>query len=260
MQIYLINLDRHSQRLQRMVGLLQGLPFQRIAAVDGRTVAGPEQRDRSQPTGRESLSRYDQACTLSHQCAWREFLAGTEKYACVLEDDIHVSPDFPKFINDESWIPADCDLMKIETNNHKIFLSRTTRKCLNREASVLLSLHFGTAAYIVSRKGAAGLLDRAQVPDLPTDLLMFNEEAIRRHYPIYQLSPALCIQGSRMPGGIAFPEMQSAIQPKQIQKRKTLLTKIKLELTRPFLQLAVWPQVFLKEQRLRAKRCVVPFA
>jgi glycosyl transferase family 25 len=107
MQIYLINLDRHSQRLQRMTSLLEGLPFQRIAAVDGRTVAGSEQRDRSRPTGRENLSRYDQACTLSHQCAWREFLAGTEKYVCVLEDDIHVSPDFSKFINDESWIPAD---------------------------------------------------------------------------------------------------------------------------------------------------------
>jgi glycosyl transferase family 25 len=174
MQIYLINLDRHPLRLQRMANLLHGLPFKRIAAVDGRMVAGPEQRDGSRPSGGENLSRYEKACALSHRAAWQEFLAGQETYACILEDDIFIGPDFSRFIQDESWIPANCDLMKIETNNHKVFVARAKTKCLDRTASALLSLHFGTAAYIVSRRGAAALLERTTVMDRTCDRLVFD--------------------------------------------------------------------------------------
>ena len=35
MQIYVINLDRHPARWQRIAGLLQGLTIKRIAAMDG---------------------------------------------------------------------------------------------------------------------------------------------------------------------------------------------------------------------------------
>jgi glycosyl transferase family 25 len=260
MQIYLINLDRHPRRLQRMENLLPGLPFKRIAAVDGRTVAGPEQRDDSRPLSAGNLSRYDKACTLSHRVAWQEFLAGDERWACILEDDILISPDFPRFIRDESWIPGNCDLMKIETNHHKIFVTRARRKCLDRTASVLLSLHFGTAAYLVSRKGAVALLERTIVLDRTPDRLVFDEDALRRHHPVYQLFPALCIQGARFPNGIEFPEMQSAIQPAVAGKRKTVLTKTKAELARPFYQLADRLRTLAREKRLRARRCVVPFA
>ena len=260
MKIYLINLNRHPQRLERMEKLLQGLPFQRISAVDGRTVPGPERRDHSRRTSRENLSRYDRACTLSHRLAWENFLAGTEKYACILEDDIALSPDFPKFVRDESWIPKNGDLVKIETSGHKVMLSRETKKCLDRTAAVQFSIHYGTAAYIVSRKGAAGLLERTEVIDQPTDFLLFDEAAARRHFPIYQLCPALCVQGSNRPDGITIPEMRSAIQPAPLAKRKTVLQRIGLECARPFLQLSSAARIFFRQKRLRARRGAVPFA
>jgi glycosyl transferase family 25 len=261
MQIFLINLDRHPLRLKRMESQLQGLPFKRIAAVDGKTVDGPEQRDRSRPPSCENLSRYGKACALSHRVAWREFLAGPEKFACVLEDDVYLSPDFTRFIRDESWIPAGCNLLKLETNLHKVFLSRKTICCLDRSVAILHSLHLGTAAYIVSRKGAADLLQRTQVLDCPTDWLVFGEETLRRQHPVYQLIPGLCVQGARIPNGIAFSEMQSAIQPvRHAPPRKTVLKKIQLEITRPFLQLSAWPWIRLREWRLRARRGMVPFA
>lgn len=260
MKIYLINLDRHPQRLQRMEKLLHGLAFQRIPAVDGRAVAGPAQRDLTRPPSLENLSGCDKACTLSHRLAWQDFLAGTEKYACVLEDDIHLSPDFPRFINDESWIPKNGDLVKIETFAQKIFVSRQSVACLDRSASVLLSLHYGTAGYIVSRKGAADLLQRTAVIDLPADWIVFNEAAIQRHYPIYQLSPALCVQGINVPDGIAFAEMQTSIQTRPVKPPKSMPQRIYVEASRPIRQLsdALRRQVF--QWRHQARRLTVPFA
>ena len=261
MQVYLINLDRHTQRLARMEQQLRGVRCHRIAAVEGKTIAGPEQRDRSLPRSTENVSRYSKACALSHRVAWKEFLAGTEKFACVLEDDLHVSPDFHRFINDESWIPAGCDLVKIETNLHGVFVSREMRRCLDRSAVVLHSLHLGSAGYIVSRKGAKDLIERTEVLDMPTDWLIFGEAALHRHFPVYQLIPGLCVQGARLPGGIVIPEMQSAIQvPVQMPPPKTILTRIRAETTRPFHQMARWPERMLKQLRLRARWCEVPFA
>jgi glycosyl transferase family 25 len=261
MQVYLINLDRHPERLRRMVELLRGVPFQRVAAVDGHNVPGSEQRDLSKPADAGRISKFDRACTWSHRAVWREFLAGAEKFACVLEDDIHISPDFARFIGDESWIPAGCDLLKIETAMHEVFIERATRPALERSLAVLRSQHFGTAGYIVSRQGAADLLRRAEEVDRSADRLVFNEEALRRHYPVCQLIPALCVQGARLPRGIVIAEMESSVQPPTPPPEpKTFLRKIKAETLRPFFQLAALPKKLPKLLRVRERWSVVPFA
>ncbi|MCX6895197.1 MAG: glycosyltransferase family 25 protein [Verrucomicrobia bacterium] len=260
MQVYLINLDRHPERLRRMTEELRGVPFQRIAAVDGHTVPGSEHRDLSKPADAGRISKFDRACTWSHRVVWREFLAGTERFACVLEDDIHVSPDFARFIGDESWIPVGCDVLKIETAMHQVFIERVVRSGLDRSLAVLRSQHFGTAGYIVSRRGAADLLRRAEELDRSADRLVFNEEALRRHHPVYQLIPALCVQGARIRQGIVIPEMESSIQPPiPPPLPKTFLRKIKAEVTRPFRQLAALPKTLSRKLRWRERWTVIPF-
>ncbi len=114
MQIYVINLDRYPLRWQRMEGLLQGLAFKRIAAVDGKDIDGPEYREPGSPMGYENLSRYTRACLLSHRAIWEQFLAGEDPHCCVLEDDVFISLDFPRFINSSDWIPKDGDLVKLK--------------------------------------------------------------------------------------------------------------------------------------------------
>ena len=258
MKIYLINLDRHPQRLARMEKLLEGLPFQRLAAVDGCTMAGLENRDC--PVSSENLSRYEICCVMSHRNVWSDFLAGTEKYACVLEDDLYFSPNFSRFLLEDSWIPKDARLVKLESSGHPVLLSRKTEKCLDRAAAVLFSIHYGTAAYIVSREGAANLLARTQIINSPADFLVFDAAALRLNHPVYQLYPALCAQGTKLPNGIAFAELQSAIQPAPVSKRKSRVQKFRLEITRPFLQLAAALNIFFKKKCLRARRVTVPFA
>jgi glycosyl transferase, family 25 len=260
MKIYLINLDRHPQRLARMEKLLQGLSFQRIPAVDGRTVPGPEWRHPSRQPDRESLSRYEKACTMSHQLAWREFLAGSENYACILEDDLHFSPDFPRFIQNESWLPPGCDLIKIETSGEKVVILPQAEKCLDRSAAILLSNHFGGGGYILSRKGAAQLLQRSEVMDVPCDGLLFGEDVVRKQGPVYQLCPALCVQATRLPREPDFPELRSSIQPALSRQPKTVREKIRLEITRPFHQLSRGARILFKQWLLGARYGPVPFA
>ena len=243
MQIYVINLAEKTGRWSRMAGLLQGLPFYRIAAVDGKTVPGPETNIRTFP---RQLSRYNRACILSHRAAWEKFLAGPDRHACVLEDDVFLSPDFPKFIDNEDWIPAGCDLVKIETTQAFIWFIGGRIACLDRRATRLRSLHLGAAGYIITRRGAEILLEMSKdVINRPIDRILFDKTARKRLQPIYQLLPALCIQGSHRSDGVTFPDMESSIdrqppptvRPKIIPPRKTLPAKIVRELIRPFHQL-----------------------
>jgi glycosyl transferase, family 25 len=271
MEIFVINLDRHPLRWRRMEGLLQGLAFKRITAVDGKNIDGPEYRDPARVMSPENLSRYTQACLLSHRAVWREFLAGKDPYCCVLEDDVFISPDFPHFINREDWIPTDCNLVKIETLHEEVFISRKITACLDRQVSLLRSPHLGTAAYVVSRRGAQALLDATLRPDRAVDRILFEEAGLKRLHPVYQLFPALCIQAGQRADGIIFPELESSIQPgvrtgarpQIISVRKTLLDKIKRELLRPFYQLNKSAQsagVLVLHRLKGIRRCRVPFA
>ena len=95
MKIYLINLDRHPERLEHMRKQLNGVAFERISALDGS----------NDPATTKGLSRFELACLESHKLAWRQFLNGPEGHACFLEDDLHVWPSFGALTGSGSWIP-----------------------------------------------------------------------------------------------------------------------------------------------------------
>src|ERR1700677_4914339 len=95
MKIYLINLDRHPERLAHMRKQLDGVAFERVSAVDG---------SRRPPTTK-GLTRFELACLESHRIAWRKFLASAESLACFLEDDVHVQPGFAALLGRMDWAP-----------------------------------------------------------------------------------------------------------------------------------------------------------
>jgi glycosyl transferase family 25 len=258
-----------------MSSLLEGLEVKRIPAVDGANLDGPEKHDWSRPWCYEALSRYERACILSHRAACQEFLAGTDPYCCIFEDDVFISPDFRSFINDPTWIPAGCHVMKLETCLHESFYSRRSIPCRNRRAAVPRSLHFGSAAYIISRQGAQILLDETLKPDRAIDRILFEPRGLKLLHPVYQLFPALCVQAAVKPDGIIFAEMESSVRSRPqpatpvpvIPTRKTLANKIKRELMRPFRQLknlitasAKSIGVATYDWLRRVRRCTVPYA
>lgn len=253
-------------RWNRMTNLLAGLNFRRVTAVDGKNLDGPEYNKPGRQIRIEDLSRYNRACILSHRRVCEEFLAGPDDYCCVLEDDVLLSPDFPRFVNRADWIPADCHLLKIETLRAEVCLSTKTIPCLNRVATRLRSPHLGMAGYVVSRRGAQKILDLTVIPDRAVDRLIFEEPGLSE-LPSYQMVPALCIQSCMNGRELIFPEMASTIQPPtpapvvppRMPVRHPVLNKIQREFSRPFRQLnRLLARTALRLQGMRRLR--IPFA
>lgn len=243
-----------------MCELLQGLPFERIPAVDGKTLEGPETHPLFTPRKYENMSRYERAYILGHRMAWEKFLETDDKFACVLEDDVALSPEFGKFMQDESWFPAGGCVVKIETDIERIFLSRQTTAALGRSLAVLKSSHLGSAAYVISREGARFFLEQTVRPDSPLDYLMFGEAFAKARPPVHQLIPALCLQTKHIKGGTEFSELASSIQNQAARPKKPLMLRLRNEIRRPFIQLGRVLWNLASGRRLTQRRCLVDFA
>jgi glycosyl transferase family 25 len=90
--IYIINLDRSSERLARIAKELKdaGLPFRRVPAIDGRDLDLSVREYDEDASRRHYLARLSPgeiACVLSHREVWRLIQDGEEEAAVVLEDD-----------------------------------------------------------------------------------------------------------------------------------------------------------------------------
>lgn len=212
MKVYLINLDRHPDRLAHMRNQLDGITFERIPALDGS----------SQPPTLKGLTRFELACLESHKVAWRQFLAGTEAHACFLEDDLHVWPGLGALIGREAWIAADAHSIKLDTYLQAVELGEKRAAIGGRELARLYSRHQSSAAYILSREGAARYLELTASASLPADYSLFPNHPRRAGLRIYQLLPAVAIQdhllspdqgGQTFATGMASPDGSIAPRP-----------------------------------------------
>jgi glycosyl transferase family 25 len=236
LRVYVINLDRHAQRWARMQALLQGVDLERLAACDGTNFAGPLKRGKF-PKTFEDLTRFERACFASHALAWDALLASDASHACILEDDVVLSPDFSSFVASSAWIPASCDVVKLETFSKKVAIARHRVPCGNRSLARLYSDHLGAAGYIVSRRGAEKLRGHAARPTIPVDHLLFDVPCPIPGLQVLQLDPALCIQMGQTPQGTIGTQFQSSIQSSENPKEKrALFEKLLWEATRPWRQ------------------------
>jgi glycosyl transferase, family 25 len=183
-KVYVINLDRHPDRLAHMREQLRGIRFERIAAVDGN----------ESPKTVEGLSRFELACLASHRSVWRLFLNGPDQHACVLEDDLHLWPGFAALVNNEGWIPTDAHSVKLDTYFQKVKLGKRQAALADRQVARLYTRHQSSAAYLLTRSGAERYLELTEPPTLPADYSLFPKNPRLLGLVIYQLAPAVAIQ------------------------------------------------------------------
>jgi glycosyl transferase family 25 len=216
MKVYVINLDRHRERLEHMREQLRGAPFIRVPAVDGarnsETIAG--------------LTRFELACLSSHRNAWRLFLGTSDRCACFLEDDLHIWPGFAKLVSDDAWVPIDAHSVKIDTYLQKVRLGERRTIDGDRQIARLYSRHESAAAYLLSRPGAERYLELTARPTVPADYALFPKNARRVGLRIYQLTPAVAIQDhllSRNEGGRTFATAMTLAGPAKASRRPALV-------------------------------------
>ncbi|CAD6562320.1 glycosyltransferase family 25 protein [Paraburkholderia sabiae] len=197
MKIFVINLDRSTDRLNHMTVQLErlGYPWERFSAL------GPAQveemsRTLELPLLRGTCTAGEKGAALSHYSIWEKVVKEGIDHALVLEDDVHFCRDARHLldsINERFSRGFRYDVIKMETSLAGIFIDRkgldlSTRTGLHR----LRSNHTGAGAYIISNAGCRKMIERFAMNDRAVDLVMFNGDLEETY--VYQLHPAACIQ------------------------------------------------------------------
>ncbi|MEB1936744.1 glycosyltransferase family 25 protein [Xanthomonas campestris pv. campestris] len=212
---YFINMQRCDDRLRAMSARFQalGVPFERIAAVDGRTLTPEQIADfaRQRPlegsgdafsTGPRTWTASNIGCFLSHQAAWRIAANSDDAYTAVFEDDMHLSDALPALLRTTDWLPGGSSIVRLEPSYNRIKLEgkvtavagrqlRRVRPSTNQHCWPVCA-----GALIISRDAARLLLAAEARWHTMADIFMFgwNESPVAQQLSTYQLSPAACIQ------------------------------------------------------------------
>lgn len=178
MKIFLINLKRSPDRLQKMQKLLghYNIDFQRLDAVDCRDFTEDSLNNVTTPNWLYpyAMQKGEVACFLSHQNCWKEFVQTNDDWALILEDNQIIQPSITSYLKDISWIPEECGLIQLQ------FSSKPTiyDKIKSVENNCLLRMKYsnpiGTSAYLISKKIALLALENSKTIDCPIDNFLFG--------------------------------------------------------------------------------------
>lgn len=199
MKAYLINLDRSPERLLHMQAQFTkaSIPFVRVAAVDGKSLSESEVAAIVRiPTWTQPLTRTEIGCFLSHRKCLELIAQGEDKYAAIFEDDVVLSKDAQRFFASDDWIPANAELIKIESQGKKVLTDKPVATLAGHYTiAQLRSQHILAAGYIISRDCARKLLLRMNEAASPIDHLLFTPSCgFFPQMAVYQVSPAICKQ------------------------------------------------------------------
>lgn len=222
-----INLGRSVDRLVDVTEEFSriGVPFERIAGVDAAIGA---------PFIAPPLTDAEVCCFLSHRLCWQSIADGPDRLGAVFEDDVVFSHDAGPMLADDSWVPRDADVVKLETFFGRVRLGGkpvpvkggyyTTR---------LFGQHLGACGYLISKKAAQKLLKDTRRLKVAVDVALFspNQMTTARN-TTYQLMPALCAQAQFVSeSGGPSTLIQFARPP---HKTKRVIDRIQAEATRAF--------------------------
>ena len=224
MKAYCINLDRRPDRLAHMTAEFAraGIPFERIAAVDGQDpeVASAASRlPLSSINKRISVGAH--GCMQSHREFWRRLVASGDPWGMIFEDDLVLAPDMAVYLQ-EGWVPVDADIVKLETFTVRIHIAAHSIPVLgDRRLARLHASHLGTGSYAISANMARRLLSETEICGDPIDEFLFNVQL--PFFPtarIYQMFPAPVMQGDRV--GVTKQKWLSGWQATSIIDRVAL--------------------------------------
>jgi glycosyl transferase family 25 len=176
MPVYVVNLPRDSERMQRMASQLDalGLPFERIDAVLGRALGDAERAalydaQRNRRLFHDPLVPGEIGCYASHLKAWQRLVDDRlADAALVLEDDVLLRPLLVPVLQAVAALPPRWDMVKLigrdrESPWRTWPLAEGVKLIRYRRVPSL------TSAYIVSRAGATKLLARRKPFFRPID-------------------------------------------------------------------------------------------
>ncbi len=190
MKIYLINLDRDKERLEWAIGQLAafGLPFERMAAVNGRGLPDEEvssayKRFRWWCALGRPIRIGEIGCALSHFTIYRKMLADGDCFACVLEDDVILEPEFGAILQE-------VEMFLDVTKPQVVLLSNHTGKSLGARGVVRCKGDRHSEGYVLTAKAAKSLLDVNYPMEAPCDY--WDRFVKKGAIELYHAFPSVC--------------------------------------------------------------------
>lgn len=173
--VLLINLDRSTDRLQRMQTRLSKQPCQweRISAVDGRALTFIPNNLVNQPLYEaqhgKPVALAEIGCYLSHVHAMRHFLTTDKPFLLILEDDAVLDSNFSDVLNNLLNMPTDSwDVVKLSGFHNPRIIGK--QKLFDQYVLGIPTMrHCNTAAVLYSRYAAEQFLSHMLPMNLPFD-------------------------------------------------------------------------------------------
>jgi glycosyl transferase family 25 len=177
-----INLVRRPDRRADIGGRLTqaGIAHDFLPAVDAAaTPIDVLSRDFPRPVRSYPPLAGEMACALSHRAAWDQFLAGSAKALCVLEDDVHFGQALSGLLADDRWILPATGIIKLDLNAHRrsqilASPSDTVLPVAGLTLWRLWSRRLGGGGYIAHRDVVVRLRRALGTMSAPMDHHLFN--------------------------------------------------------------------------------------
>ena len=173
--IFIINLDSCTERFERVATRLNGLDlnFERVSAVNGRTLSKEEKQKVSPKRSWLPLSDAEIACYMSHMKAIRLVVDRALPRAIILEDDALFDEDFPLWASSECPLPEDMDILKFEGFGAKNTIKIPISTYANRTIQFSYKPTGGAAAYLITLDGARKALQKLDIMSAQVDHDLF---------------------------------------------------------------------------------------
>ena len=228
-QSYIINLARNPERMESMRSSFDAVsvPFTRFEACDASQLT--DQDIKAFRQGRLSLNKTGWehigqiGCFLSHYGVWQKAAQSQHPYTAVFEDDMHLSPDIAYFLTNDSWVPAGCDIIRLETSTNRVlFANRPLSRHKDREILRVKSTTWCAGGYIISRDFARRLIAMPEAMHSSTDdmLFCFESRGVANSLNIAQVFPALCIQDKFFHADVNDIQFESNIESGSMEEAR----------------------------------------
>jgi glycosyl transferase, family 25 len=202
LDIYYINLVRRTDRrafMEEQFARL-GLTAARIEAVTPADI-GPKERAAHCDARRANwLTPGALSCTLSHLRAMEAMRASAAPYALILEDDAVLSTGLPAVLEAFDRAPPALDVFRVETALKRLRTKAEGPPLAGVEVTRFVGWEGGSAAYVVTRRGADTITRSPRTKTRFFDQLFFySSDPLARDLVVRQSNPGLAIQTQCLP-------------------------------------------------------------
>jgi GR25 family glycosyltransferase involved in LPS biosynthesis len=195
--VFYINLASAPQRRKSIEDQLAalGLAGTRIEATTPADISPTELTRYCTPRSLHWIQPVELACNRSHMDAWSRLQASGAKAALVLEDDVILSSQLPKFLRALDAQREVPDLIQLQTALTPVRMEQHPLISLD-DISLIRTYGFvgGSSAYVISAPMAKRLGDKPLLFRNAIDRVLFDSLGLGRRIGFAHSSPALAVQ------------------------------------------------------------------